>query len=478
MKKIIIASLAILFLAGCNKDFVLKVNKTSLSFDAKGGSQKIEITSDVFWDIAGGGEDWYSLSVKEGEGNATVEINVKEYDEAAGRSAELTISGGGIFRTLTLTQVRPPLPQNPSELKYNINSLDQELEIKVPEIYAYKVEIEGGASFVKVVKTEKGKFTLSFDANMTDKSREVSLSVKTSDDKMIETAKVVQSWRSVEPGELLIEEVFFTGALIPGSNRSDSSDGDQYFKLTNTTNKTIYADRLLITISKTGSQSTSTGAVMEYPELPDSLGVATIYQIPGNGKDVAIAPGKSLVIALAAQNFSKSNPNGIDLSKADFEVYDENDRHPDTDNPDVKNLSRWFAASLSITTLHNRGYESYAIAIPPANINSKNFTENYKWEGKYVFKFKNIIREIEIKGAYLIPNSWVLDGINCAVEEYFYKLAWNPSTDAGYTYCGKIDMDPTRYGKSVRRKNENGKFKDTNNSTNDFIHEAVPSLKK
>ena len=65
-------------IAGCNKDFVLKVNKTSLSFDAKGGSQKIEITSDVFWDIVGGGEDWYSLSVKEGEGNATVEINVKE----------------------------------------------------------------------------------------------------------------------------------------------------------------------------------------------------------------------------------------------------------------------------------------------------------------------------------------------------------------------------------------------------------------
>ena len=58
MKKIIIATLAILILAGCNKDFVLKVNKTSLSFDAKGGSQKIEITSDVFWDIVGGGEDW------------------------------------------------------------------------------------------------------------------------------------------------------------------------------------------------------------------------------------------------------------------------------------------------------------------------------------------------------------------------------------------------------------------------------------
>ena len=348
----------------------------------------------------------------------------------------------------------------------------------MPEIYAYKVEIEGGASFVKVVKTEKGKFTLSFDANMTDKSREVSLSVKTSDDKMIETAKVVQSWRSVEPGELLIEEVFFTGALIPGSNRSDSSDGDQYFKLTNTTNKTIYADRLLIVLSKTDSQTTTTGAVEEYPELPDSLGVSTVYQIPGKGKDVAIAPGKSLVIALAAQDFSKDNPNGIDLSKADFEFYDENDLYPDTDNPDVKNLSRWFTYSKSLTGLHNRGYQSYAIAIPPVSMNSKNFIENYKWTGKYFFKFNEYNFEFDIEDAYLIPNSWVLDGINCAVEEYFYKLAWNPSTDAGYTYCGKVDKDPTRYGKSVRRKNENGKLKDTNNSTNDFIHEAQPSLKK
>jgi hypothetical protein len=54
--------------------------------------------------------------------------------------------------------------------------------------------------------------------------------------------------------------------------------------------------------------------------------------------------------------------------------------------------------------------------------------------------------------------------------------------DKGWTYCGKVDSDATRYGKSVRRKalstTSNGKkiLKDTNNSTLDFSPEAKPSL--
>ena len=54
----------------------------------------------------------------------------------------------------------------------------------------------------------------------------------------------------------------------------------------------------------------------------------------------------------------------------------------------------------------------------------------------------------------------------------------SPSTP-GWTHCGKIDKDPERYGKSVLRKRGNdGKLIDTNNSTNDFTPDSTPSLKK
>ena len=46
--------------------------------------------------------------------------------------------------------------------------------------------------------------------------------------------------------------------------------------------------------------------------------------------------------------------------------------------------------------------------------------------------------------------------------------------DAGYTYCGKSFND-NPWGTCVKRKKlENGKLQDTNNSTNDFIPEATP----
>ena len=68
--------------------------------------------------------------------------------------------------------------------------------------------------------------------------------------------------------------------------------------------------------------------------------------------------------------------------------------------------------------------------------------------------------------------------MNCGVEEYFRTPSFNETIDAGYTGCGKTDGDPGRYGKCPRRKVQNGKLVDTNNSTNDFDRDAKPSLAK
>ncbi len=57
----------------------------------------------------------------------------------------------------------------------------------------------------------------------------------------------------------------------------------------------------------------------------------------------------------------------------------------------------------------------------------------------------------------------------------------SPLLDMGWTNCGTIDHDKTRYFHSVRRKllflDENGRpvFKDTNNSSEDFNPMCIPS---
>ena len=315
---------------------------------------------------------------------------------------------------------------------------------------------------------------LTWQNNDSASSRTATVTVSTSREST--TLQLVQASRTGNgTSELLIEEVYFTGSVIEGS---DSSDDDQYIRITNNSDYTVYADGVLFVTNFISGTKSSVGAYYEYPELEDGLAVTDMYQIPGNGTDVPVAPGQSLILAFAAQNFQAENPASFDLSKADFEFYDENDFYPDTDNPDVPNLNIWFKSSATITTLHKRGFESYAIVLPPKDETAESIMTNRHWTGTYYFHFNeyNFDYDIADEDVWVIPAGWVLDAVNCSLEDSWYRNPWGAAFDAGWTHAGEYDGDATRYGKSVRRKVENGKLVDTNNSTNDFTPSATPTL--
>ena len=283
----------------------------------------------------------------------------------------------------------------------------------------------------------------------------------------------------VSEGGFVIEEVFFAGVLPEGATTSDAADGDQYIKIANNSDNLLYADGLVICLSSYNSQVSAAGAYWEPTViLKDSIGVNTLYRIPGTGSDVPVLPGKSLVIALAAQDFSAENGAGLNLSNADFEIFDGEDY--DTDNPDVPNLENWVVESETFSMLHNRGFFSIAIAkIPSEFATAEAFMNGCPWTGTETFWFNGAAfrtRDIAA-GNYIIKNEWVVDAVNLGIEEDLGRFAFNASVDAGYTGCGKVDRDPDRYGKSALRKSEGGKFADTNNSTDDFTRDSVPSLK-
>ena len=224
-------------------------------------------------------------------------------------------------------------------------------------------------------------------------------------------ATIEQSYRNVEPGELLIEEVYFTGSPIEGST---SPSMDQYIKLTNNSDRVVYADGVLFVTNFITGTITSVGAYYEYPELEDGLAVNNMYAIPGKGDEHPLAPGESLILALAAIDYTASyqdgdnviegNSNAIELSRAHFEFYDENDIYPDTVNPDVENLDIWFKTSRTITSLHNRGFESYAIVIPPYDETAETIMTNHHWEGTYFFHFEGygFTDKVERNGSFEI----------------------------------------------------------------------------
>lgn len=285
----------------------------------------------------------------------------------------------------------------------------------------------------------------------------------------------IETFLSTENDDFIFEEIFFSGTL-----RASGSQyyGDSYFKIYNNTDHVLYADGLAFC----ESQFKSTLYFDYTPDIrKDTFTIWSLYVIPGSGTDHPVKPGESMIICDTGIDHRNANPNSFDLSHADFEWYDVSTKptHMDIDSETVPNLDKWYCYTLSFYVLHNRGFTSFALARIP--IGKEEYLKKYKYTYYYTMYLPAGTFPMQ-QDAYKMPNSWIVDGVNCSVES---KRLWNilpPTVDAGWTHCGYIDHDKTRYFRSIRRKmlylNPDGtmKLKDTNNSTEDFNTECIPSV--
>lgn len=287
----------------------------------------------------------------------------------------------------------------------------------------------------------------------------------------------LETFLSADNDDFIFEEIFFTGTL-----RSSGSQyyGDSYIKIFNNTDHVLYADGLAFCESRFKST-----LYFDYdPDIRrDTFTVWSLYVIPGSGTDHPVLPGHSMLIVDTGIDHRAANPNSLDFSQADFEWYDVSSQpnYLDIDSETVPNLDKWYCYTLSFYVLHNRGFTSFALARIPKDISKEDYLRDYHYWYNYIQP--TIVGDFYMtQEAYKIPNTWIVDGVNCSVEA---KRAWNilpPSVDAGWTHVGTIDHDKTRYFKSIRRKleylNPDGTMhlKDTNNSSEDFNTECVPSM--
>ena len=273
-------------------------------------------------------------------------------------------------------------------------------------------------------------------------------------------------------GGFVISEIFYTGTTTPEDKQY--SGGDAYIIITNNSDVTLYADSIAVLESQfmTTDKQDYTPDVMN-----EAFSVDAVYMIPGKGTDVAVAPGQSLTLAINAINHKEANPNSMDLTGADFEFYDESS-NPRVTDPDgaSPNLDKWYCYTATVYGFHNRGFKSMAIA--RMKTDKETLLKDYAYTAEYTFVFNDNAYPMSTD-TYKVPNTWILDAVNLSVESMFQWIVTSPALDAGWTYCGKVDRDMTRYNKAVIRKQDaNGKYVDTNNSTNDFIPETKPSLLK
>ncbi|WP_223605732.1 DUF4876 domain-containing protein [Chryseobacterium sp. OSA05B] len=269
--------------------------------------------------------------------------------------------------------------------------------------------------------------------------------------------------------DLILEEVFFTGTKTP---QGAMYFGDQYFKITNNTDQTLYADGMLLIQSAfmTNEKQDYTPNIMA-----GTLSAGAIIRIPGTGNTYPVKAGESIIIAEDAINHKEFNSLSINLSHANFQIFKEDS--DDIDNPAVPKMVNVFEKMV----IHTQGYYAYALARMPQGMTSDALIAQNSYTYQYTLTFGGEAYPMD-GTAVKIPNEWITDAVNLSVQDSFQWVVTSPSLDMGWTSVSAFDGDKNRFGKSVRRKvigkNIEGKnlFKDTNNSTADFEHGVKPSL--
>ncbi len=330
----------------------------------------------------------------------------------------------------------------------------------------YNIEVEGTVSYDLQKSTTDDETTVATRTTRGVKATRENVAVSASS---TATADPLALSVYVAQSGLVISEIFFTGTLTAeGKQYSD----DQYFKVANNSDTTMYLDGVgfaesaFLTVDKQDYK----------PNIMDeAISVDALYIFPGSGKDYPIKPGQEVIVAVNAVNHKEYNPLSFDLSKADFEIYDEssNPKYTDTQNPDVPDMINWYDYSATYFGMHNRGFKSYFLVKP--EVDKEKFLSDYAYTYTYVFTYGEYSFDMD-GDAFKVPNSWVLDAVNLSIADMFEWLVTSPALDAGWAHCGSVDRDQTRYGKSVIRKKNGTKWVDTNNSTNDFESDAKASL--
>ncbi|RXK83691.1 DUF4876 domain-containing protein [Filimonas effusa] len=261
-------------------------------------------------------------------------------------------------------------------------------------------------------------------------------------------------------GGFVIKEYYYAG--VPSAYFYDL-----FMEIYNNSTDTLYADSICMGNTKVNSTA---GSVYGFLDSSNYVYLQHIWMVPGAGKDVPIAPGKSFIIAMDGINHKDDplgNPNSpvnLGAGIADFETYFPYTNR-DADAADVPNLIHVYAGTTAgFDWLPGVLGHGLVVFKHPDPQHLPTFTE------PGTSATARFIR---------VPVASILDGVDCVANTAVTpdKKRLPATVDAGMTTVGG-----TYNGKSVRRKIKteiDGRkiLVDTNNSTADFEINSKPTPK-
>ncbi|MFB6317007.1 DUF4876 domain-containing protein [Saccharicrinis sp. FJH54] len=274
-----------------------------------------------------------------------------------------------------------------------------------------------------------------------------------------DTLIIVPAFKS----DLIIREFYYSGSY---TNSGDHYFADQYLELYNNSDKTIDISGIII------AKHESVGyGYNRWSYIKDSVVVDMLWQIPENTNQNLLFPGNSIVIARDAINH-KDDPNGnvnspVDLSSANFEFYVIFENKPDLDSP-AENLKELFTMEPSQDITFFVKFGGGLMILDPKTDDVEAFITEHKEKVTYP--------NGHVRYVVHIPNTWVIDAIDVLENENAEAFKRFPeSLDAGFTYNGTKGSGTCISRKLVSDVDGRKVFRDTNNSTYDFLNHQVPN---
>ncbi len=270
-------------------------------------------------------------------------------------------------------------------------------------------------------------------------------------------------------GGLVFKEIFYTGSKTPAATNYYA---DQFHEIYNNSDDVIYLDGLCMGVLEALSANASVW-VKPGGGLRDTIPITfQTWMWPGTGTDYPLAPRTSIVIAQDGINH-KSDPLGnatspVDLGSANWETYISTS-NKDTDTPGVPNLiCIYTTAVMMVDWVCAVSGSAVVIFRLPTGLDYSTFVNNPA-------NLKTKPGSSATTQYLQIDKAWVIDAVEEVQADPTKQFKRLPtSLDAGKVFCSGSYV-----GKSIRRKVEKiigGKiiYKDTNNSSEDFIGDQVP----
>ena len=282
----------------------------------------------------------------------------------------------------------------------------------------------------------------------------------------IEMESAIMAITPKDPGQktksIVISKIYSSGSKYNGNKNYMAG---RYIELFNQSDQTADVAGMYIGLLESSSpQPYTLDNLKNDPNINGTMVVVKqVYRIPTD-KEYLVEGGKSIVITNSAVDHTLTAQNQFeaDLSGADFEVVDLNDKLEHNDNV-VKMLREYYAiSSLKGMNLMQGGPCGIILFETDEDINTWPTTYGYgKTSGTWVY--------------LLVPNSTIKDGVdfikNTSTGPNLSTKRLYDEIDAGCTHIEAINgyTGEVVYRKTARvYPDGRKKLMDTNNSSNDF----------